>query len=489
MHPKVVSIFADSMEVIGFGSMFMGWRYVVPLVLPMAWMVPACLGTGETADAPAAARELTLDDAIDFALENNRGILTANLDVEDAEVTVLERNADFDIRIQPEAAAGITADNETASYGLQARRRFEIGGSAGVAAGYRYDENDAAYVRVDMDQPLFRDAGRLVTLEPLVQSRFNLLDARRSLHLRKEDLVVDVVSGYEAVLQARRQLQNERETVERLERLMELTRAGEDAGSSTRIDTLRVELQLGESRSRLANALELLALEEEDFCNLIGATNDCSFIFRPPPLIEVAYPDFDSSIDVALSNRMDFARAVQAVRDAERGVKIARKGLQPDLTVRGRYEWAGGQDGADAFDLEENNWFAGISLDPDLNRYQRRADYRRSLNRLNREDIQRTDLEYAISRDVKQNIRAYRRARTDYDIAVKNTDLAWKRLELAEAMFRMGKGDNFTVTDAEQAYTAARTAEFAARADASVASYRLLRSMGTLIEVPDDLRP
>jgi outer membrane protein TolC len=56
-------------------------------------------------------------------------------------------------------------------------------------------------------------------------------------------------------------------------------------------------------------------------------------------------------------------------------------------------------------------------------------------------------------------------------------------------MFLIGRADNFTVADAENALIEAENDILAARAGLSISTYRLLRALGTLLEAPDDLKP
>jgi outer membrane protein TolC len=134
-------------------------------------------------------------------------------------------------------------------------------------------------------------------------------------------------------------------------------------------------------------------------------------------------------------------------------------------------------------------WRAGLVVDPGFDRVERRAELLQSLTRRDAQALAVADLEREVEIDVKREIRAYRRALANHTIALRNTDLAAKRLELAEAMYRMGSVENVNVSDAETAFADATASELAARAEASLAGYRALRSMGTLVEAPHDLRP
>lgn len=433
---------------------------------------------------------LPLVDAINHALRFNRSVMLAELTADEAQISVNEAYAAFRIRWGLEGRAGTTAEDETLAYGVQTTRKFGWGGEAGIRAGYQTgDENEGAYLQFDLSQPLFRNAGSLLNKEPIVQAEQSAIDARRSLYLRKMDLMIDVVRGYEAVLRYERQVEMDRRALKRLDDLLTLTRAREETGGATRLDSLRVDLQRGEAETTLENSIELLALERDDFFNLIGWTQHMEIAFTPAPLLDVPTPVLADALATALSNRLDYARALDQLDTAERQILIARKNMQPNLIASGNYRMEGGQEGSDATDLEEASWFAGVSVEPDLNRYEKRAGLLRSESQREQVLINLTDLDYTIERDIKQQIRAYHRAIANYRIATRNTGLAWKRLELAESMFRMGQGDNFSVTDAESAHTSAVSTELAARAEASLSGYRLLNALGSLLDVPDELKP
>ena len=81
------------------------------------------------------------------------------------------------------------------------------------------------------------------------------------------------------------------------------------------------------------------------------------------------------------------------------------------------------------------------------------------------------------------------RSRREVKIAERNMNLAASRLKLAHRLFEMGRGDNFSVTDAEQSMLHAENKVFSARAEARVSSYGLPHVLGTLIEVDVGLKP
>jgi outer membrane protein TolC len=97
--------------------------------------------------------------------------------------------------------------------------------------------------------------------------------------------------------------------------------------------------------------------------------------------------------------------------------------------------------------------------------------------------------ELAIAREVQQRLSALQLARSERIIAERNFKLASDRARLARRLFERGRGDNFSVTDAEEALQDAENKRLGARAEASISGYELLHGLGMLVEVPADLKP
>ena len=89
--------------------------------------------------------------------------------------------------------------------------------------------------------------------------------------------------------------------------------------------------------------------------------------------------------------------------------------------------------------------------------------------------------------EVETALAAYRRTRTELDIAGRNRGLAANRAELARALFEAGRAGADPVSDAEADQIEAELKELAARRAASVAAYRLLHVLGTLVPAPPEL--
>ena len=446
---------------------------------------------------PVTAQEpLSLSGAIDAALTQNRDLARLALALESALLSREGAEADFAVTVKPGGAVNRNDDRTSYNYGVEAIRKFSwgtdlsLGGSIEDAGIEGSDVSKRDSVRVQVSQPLFRYAGPLVNLDKLVSAQSQVAAARRNVELKKTDLVLQVVETYLDILRLERQLEAEKKSLERSDGLLRLTRAREAQGRVSRVDTLRVELQRGQAEGRVASTQERLSAARLDFSELIGGDVQAVYTFEPVPDLVLEPPSAEDGVRIALSNRLDYAQVLQDYRDAERGVSVSRRFLLPDIRVVSRYEKFGeGATGSEASDLSEDQWFVGLQATTDLPMRQERISYKQSVvsEQRAREDVDISEV--FVRRQVQQQLLAFDRAKAEVVIAEKNLDAAASRVRLARRLFEVGRSDNFSVTDAEDAFRTAENAFFSARAEASAAAYRLLRALGSLIEYPEDLKP
>lgn len=460
------------------------------LLLLSALLVPASL-------LPVSAEDVQLDlpMAIERSLKWNRELRRTAQLLRRSELDVEGSQAGFAVSVRPDATAGVTGEGDDWQYGLRAGKRFmwgtevELGGRLNQSE-FSEGELNRVTLEVEVQQPVFRNFGSLIHGEELLQADNALKQARRQYEQQRADHVIRVVTLYETIVRFGSQIESDDAFYARMEKLYRLTKARERQGHTTRVDTLRVELQRGQAQLRLENSRERLSFAQRDLAEALGYPIDTTFILQPAPMLNVTVPAITVAVGVALSNRLDYAQVLQDYRDTLRGERIARRRLYPDLSLLTRYQRYGEGGGfSEARDLDEDHWFAGVSLGTDLNRTRDRilVQQSRVTRMAARESVHVNEL--AVTRQVQQDITTYRRARTEVAIAKRNAKLAEGRAELSRRLFRLGRGDNFSVTDAEEAFAQAQTQLLTARAEVTLAGYRLKRTLGTLIEYPQNLKP
>jgi outer membrane protein TolC len=471
-------------------------RRVASTVLAVLGPLAGLAAAAERAPVEEAAegRLIDLSQAINRALAQNRALLQSRLNVDAAAQVLAGERAEFSFQLVPQGTVSETSGLDAFEVGIGLFKRTVLGTRGGVSGAVARDAApggdplERSSVRIEISQPLLRRFGTLVNLDPVTGAELNLRSTRRLLEQQRADLVLEVVTAYEDVLRLEGQVLAEQGFFGRLDRVYRLTRARERQGRARRVDTLRLELQRGESQSRLERAREDLAARREDLAVLLGTGADTRFALSTPPLLEVETGGPRESLRVARGHRMDYAQALEDYADASRGIAIARRGLLPDLSLVARYEWLDWR-ASPAAAPGDTFYSIGLAADTDLIAARTHRELEERV--INRETLhqQVLILEDGLERTVNRALRAYRRAGRELEIADGNLAYAADRARLAQRMFEAGRGDSFTVSDAADGLQAAERRLLDARAEASVAAYRLLHTLGILVEFPGELRP
>ncbi len=439
------------------------------------------------------APALTLEEAISTALAQNPGARQFESRTSSADLGVDVAETAFAFSVQPESAIAVSdGEDATGFYGLRVSRKNRYGGEFTVRGGTDalLGSGSGERFSVQYAQPLFRRAGRLVNEEPLVRAELARVSEQRAQLLYRSQLAVQVAATFENARRLELQMAADEQALKRAESLYKLTLAKERLGRTTRIDTLRVQLQQGEARTRLASTREQYEAKRMRLAELMGQGGLGDAELVEPPLLLVDHTTPAEAVATALNNRLDYADTQQAYRDAARASRIAKQNTKPGLKLVTGYERLNGSEFIDS-DIagNENAWFVRLVADTDSNRNRQDLEYRQSVLRQGEamEDIRARNL--AITREVEEALAAHRRAHQQLDILEGNYEHAGARLKLARRLFSLGRADGFSVTDAEQAYFTAQSQLLSGRSEASVSGYRLLHATGTLIEAPASLKP
>ncbi len=463
------------------------------------WLVAGALGLAlpVLAQAPEGdAMPLSLEEAIEQALAHNRELVKGALDIQGYRLAEERaRETAHGIQIVPEGSVGAgSSGSETVRAGLGVQATGSHGTRVSVGGAVRQIEVDGAAaqrrgeIRVEVEQPLFRNFGPLVQDEPVVAASETLLAARRAWERDRSALVVEVVALYEGLIYLRHQIDSDEAFSARMERLYALARAREPQGKATRTEVLRMDLQRGEAALRLETERAQLAIQFQEFAHLLGLPLDAAFRLSPPALLDLEVADAGRALAVALSERPDYAQALQDIETGDRQLRLARRNLLPDLRLTARQTTFGeGEEWSDAGRLDQDAWFAGLTADMNLNLRGARLDVARSGLAAEASRQVAEIVRNRLAVEVNSGLSTYRRTRATLQLAARNRELAANRAALARSLFEAGRASADSVSDAESDLVDAELGELAARREASVSAYRLLHVLGTLVPAPREI--
>ena len=439
---------------------------------------------------------LELPAAIEQAIRQNLRLAQSALSISQARLGIDDARADFAVQLTPEASGSLSDGNNRWQTGLDVSKKFSSG--AQVTAGPRVRQTEMqtgenlwrSSLHIDARQPLFSQFGELIHLESLRQADDQLMREQRQWEMQKAELILDVVQTFEETISLEQQIKSDEAFFRRTDALCRLTRAREAQGRSTRVDTLRVDLQRGQAQGRLENNRERLFTRKRDLAELLGLPQETVFELVPPPLPDIALPEPEEALQTAFSNRLDYAQLLQDYRTKQRAIKIAKRRTLPDVALVASAEvFEENESFPQSLDLTDSAWTIGLAGDSDLfKRHEHIALQQAELSEQSLREL--IDIKsITITREILQALSACRRTRSEASIQERNYQLATDRVTLARRLYEAGRADNFSVTDAEDAFIKAETSLLEARAEYVITGYELLNEMGILLDVPVTLKP
>ncbi|MGH8371645.1 MAG: TolC family protein [Gammaproteobacteria bacterium] len=459
-------------------------------------MIGVGLAIGFTLYAGAIqASTLSLERAINLALTENRELLRAATLLDKSQADVDATNAAFDTHVQPLFSMQRIGGEQIKNYGVSASREFETGTAINVSAtrGDTLLPNGVVVVQpavsVSISQPLFRNAGTTVNEATEHYAESAAQTARRQYAQLRQNLVIAVVNSYTELFRLQQQVKVDELALQHATELVRLTGAYELVGRSKRLDTLRAEFDHDQAEATLDADRQRLTSAQADFAELLGYPPTSVFITEPAGWADYSGLELDAAVHVALSNRLDYAQALQDYADSANSLAVAQNQLLPEVDLTVGYQRFSQSPLPGSTIPAGGGVFVGVSGSATADEPQARAAVRKSLADRGAALDTIHIVEAQISRQVQQGISGYQQARTENAIAERAAHGAEARLRLARELFHLGRADSFAVSDAEQAYVVSQATLLNANAAVTRAGYQLSATLGTLLTSPDDVRP
>ena len=444
----------------------------VAISVPTASAQPA---TGLRLDG----RALTLEECLALALEQNRSIRDARLQLLTAERQVREARG----RAMPDITANASfTRNLQPLESLLPAIIFDPTADPDDFIAVRFGADNNWSSALSVSQPLF-DYSVFVGLR--VASQFRQLNVEGVRGVAQQ-AATSTRKAFHEVLLARERLRLTESSVQRLRQTLEETRARSQAGLASDYDVLRLEVELGNLEPQLRQASDMLAAARRGLAIAVGL--DIESIFTPlgslreidvttrsaetaesrslvevvgePRALEISYDDL---LARALAERSDLRQARINHNLSRAQVQATMSDLFPSISGFYNYSLSAQENGRPDFFGENSQqratmMQAGIQVEiPLFSGFQKTA-------RLQQQKIavERSNTSLALLRDQAANqvrtlldaldetrLRAAAQAR-----AVEQANLGF---EIASAQYREGVSSRLEVVDAENAL---RQAEF-----------------------------
>ncbi|WP_312336735.1 TolC family protein [Anaerospora hongkongensis] len=404
-----------------------------------------------TAAAWAAPVELTLDEAVNLALQNNSAIKISQSEREEASWAVNEAKTAKKPTINYNFTGSYTDSDVTKATGNKEN----------------YDN------KIALTLPLYTGGKAEGSIE---SAKLGLKSADHGIEKAKQQIKLDATTGYFSILQSANLVKVAQESVDGLAAHLKNVQAQYAVGTVAKSDVLRSEVELADAEQKLISARNTLELAIASLNNVIGLPLDSQINPKQAALTYVAYNvTLDGSINYALTNRPEIAQADAGVAVAKQQIKIASANKKPTIALNGYTDW----NDTDMPGTDNDNWGASITASYKLfDSGLAKSKIKQADAGLSKSEEQARQSRDSVQLEVRQAYLNMKEAEKRIETSKVAVEKAEEDFKIAQVRYSAGVGTNLDVIDAQLALTQAKTNHIQALYDYNTSKAKLDKAMG-----------
>jgi outer membrane protein TolC len=402
---------------------------------------------------------LTLQDAIQKALQANLGVLLAGTKVDEAEGTRLRRLSTALLpRVNAQTYANVQ-NRDLRAFGISLPGMPEV---VGPFSNYDF--------RVYAQQ-------NIVDLQSYRQFKASerALDAGKMDDRDARDLIVRAIAAlYLNAQSAAARAEAAQSRVTDSSTLYKLAKDKHDAGTATGVDVLRAQVQLANDKQALLIAQNQLKQSLLELQRNMGMTPGVPLeLAEPLGFRPLNQPEIESLAPAALLARADYLSLASQRQGLIEQQSANRARSYPKLSVNGNF----GEIGRSIGGVRSTGLVQG-QIDFTLFDRDRNGEAQELASRVKRIDDQIADLRRGIDEDLREALLNLDSAAEQVTVAREGQDLARRELELAQDRFQQGTANNVEVVTAQDELARAEENYILAVSSHVDAKFTLARAMG-----------
>ena len=427
-----------------------------------AFLFVAGLAASVTAAAqqPAPLR-LTLQDAIQKALQANLSVLVADTKVEEAEGTRMRR---LSAALLPRVNAQTYANYQ--NHDLQAQGLSFSGLPIPKMVGPLSNYDFRVYAQQNVvDLASYR--GFKASERALDAGKMDYRDAR--------DLIVRAIAAlYLNAQSAEARVDAAQSRVTDSSTLYKLAKDKHDAGTATGVDVLRAHVQLDNDRQALLIADNQRKHSLLELARNLGMNPATPLELAEPLNYRVLNPlEVETLAPAALLARADYLSLDSQRAGLVEQQRASRARYYPKLSVNGNF----GEIGRSIGSVQRTGLLQG-QIDFTLFDRDRNGEAQELASRVKRIDDQIADLRRGIDEDIRDALLNLDSATEQVAVANEGQELARRELQLAQDRFQSGTANNVEVVTAQDELARAEENYILAVSSHADAKFALARALG-----------
>src|SRR3984957_8131566 len=472
---------------------------------------------------------LSLRDVIVLTLENNSAVRIQETQVESLKFALLGAHAPFDpvltalynvnssssapfTQLQGTGASS-TFISTTQNAQFNYTQTFETGTivQAGLNSNNNY-ANSSFYLfnpyitstlNFQFTQPLLKNGWVFANRAPLTIARRNLQQSQATFVAEVNTNVLQAVTQYWAVIEARGNLGVARSSMDAAEATYKRDKRALELGALPPLDIYRSESQVASRRVQVIQSEYTLKQAEDALRMTIGTDQDpyyqaldLELTERPEPEGDLRTIDASSALQLALTKRPEFDAAQAALANDETRIRLAHNHLLPELDLSGQYisNGLGGTQFNDAghkitssslnqlFGFTYPTYYAQLSLTLPIKNRAAKAERGTALVSRRNDLYNQRQIREQVTLDVSNAVHQLEQAKLSIAAGKEALDLAQKTMAAEQRKYDLGSETIFFVLEAQTELASAQLGLLQAEVNYQLAVAGVDHATGELLE-------
>ena len=472
---------------------------------------------------------LSLRDAIVLTLENNSAVRIQETQVESLKFALLGAHAPFDpvltalynvnssssapfTQLQGTGASS-TFISTTQNAQFNYTQTFETGtivqawlnsnNNYANSSFYLFNPYITSALNFQFTQPLLKNGWVSANRAPLTIARRNLQQSQATFVAEVNTNVLQAVTQYWAVIEARGNLDVARSSMDAAEATYKRDKRALELGALPPLDIYRSESQVASRRVQVIQSEYTLKQAEDALRMTIGTDQDPYFqaldlelTERPEPEGDLRTIDASSALQLALTKRPEFDAAQAALANDETRIRLAHNHLLPELDLSGQYisNGLGGTQFNDAghkitssslnqlFGFTYPTYYAQLSLTLPIKNRAAKAEMGTALVSRRNDLYNQRQIREQVTLDVSNAVHQLEQAKLSIAAGKEALDLAQKTMAAEQRKYDLGSETIFFVLEAQTELASAQLGLLQAEVNYQLAVAGVDHATGELLE-------
>ncbi len=451
--------------------------------------------------------QLTIDDAVKQALQNNLTLKIEQENTNIAEGALSIAGSSFDKFLTAEASfeseeitpivSGSSEQDDTASLNVTLQKRFTTGTEvqmgvtnsrydADIPAGLLLNPSYGNSLNIGVSQPVLRGWGKDIQTAPITAAANQVRASTFQVDSTAANLAAQVKQGYWELVFAWQDIEVKQLSLKLAQQLLEETEAKISAGKLAEVELYQPQSEVARREEELIAAERAIGTADDNLKLLLN-TDDWITPYTPvdtpdtTPISLVA----KKILENALANRPDLKSAEMTINAAQINEKIAVDDLRPSLDLVGNLGFGGTDDGYSnaleaTVDDTDTTWQVGLTFSMPIDNSAAKGALQQARASYTQAKTQMQLLKLEVTREVRTSVRNVQLAIKTLDATAKTRFATRKRLEAEQTKFDAGRSTTLDVLTAQEAYSQALSQENRAEIEYEQARAELDRIQGKI---------